>query len=186
MISLGYNPPEFTEPLQLQGDILLSALPPQDAAYESQLLGTVHNSSAFSNMFPFGVDMSLPGGIPAQLGDCFKVNSGEETKTDVFNDSDRSNSVKTDTLTKSEDSDARKGEKTRPKPVTMEELTHDNSRFAKVVKAFLSIHDEENRTVPEIAKKVGELYSGQYADFETVKVSRDIFLRVLWKAHYPE
>lgn len=127
--------------------------------------------------------MSPSGGMPTQFDDSFKIHPGEEAKTDVFNDSDRSNSVKTDNLIKSEDSDVRKGEKTRPKPVTMEELTHDNSRFAKVVKAFLSIHDEENRTVPEIAKKVGELYSGQYADFETVKVSRDIFLRVLWKAH---
>lgn len=134
-------------------------------------------------MFPFGVDMSLSGGMQAQFDDCFKVDSGEETKTDVFNISDRSNSVNTDTLGKSKDSDARKGEKTRPKPVTLEELTHDNSRFAKVVKAFLSIHDEENRTVPEIAKKVGELYSGQYADFETVKVSGDFSLYVQWKVH---
>lgn len=173
-MALGYNHPEFTEPLQLQGDILLSALPPQDSAYESQFLGTFHDSSAFSNMFPFGVDMSLPGGMPAQFDDSFKVDLGEDTKTDVFNNNDQSN--KTDTLTKCEDSDTRKGEKTRPKPVTMEELTHDNSRFAKVVKAFLSIHDEENRTVPEIAKKVGELYSGQYADFETVKVSGDFSL----------
>lgn len=57
------------------------------------------------------------------------------------------------------------------KPLTVEELAHDNSRFAKVVKAFLSIEEPESRTVPEIAKRVSEMYAGQYADFEGVKVN---------------
>ncbi|EJD02065.1 uncharacterized protein FOMMEDRAFT_20854, partial [Fomitiporia mediterranea MF3/22] len=60
-------------------------------------------------------------------------------------------------------------DKRNTKPLTVEDLLHDNSRFAKVVKAFLSIEDAENRTVPEIAKRVSEMYTGQYADFEGVK-----------------
>lgn len=60
-------------------------------------------------------------------------------------------------------------DKRNSKPLTVEELEHDNSRFAKVVKAFLSIEDPESRTVPEIAKRVSDMYSGQYADFEGVK-----------------
>ncbi|KAL5514802.1 hypothetical protein ACEPAG_2118 [Sanghuangporus baumii] len=60
-------------------------------------------------------------------------------------------------------------DKRNTRPLTVEDLLHDNSRFAKVVKAFLSIEDQENRTVPEIAKRVSEMYAGQYADFEGVK-----------------
>lgn len=56
------------------------------------------------------------------------------------------------------------------KPITMEELEHDNSRFARVVKALLSIQDPTKRTVPEIAKAVQDMYPGRYADFEAVKV----------------
>ncbi|KAI5118942.1 hypothetical protein M0805_006288 [Coniferiporia weirii] len=62
-----------------------------------------------------------------------------------------------------------RADKRNSKPLTVQDLTHDNSRFAKVVKAFLSIEEQENRTVPEIAKKVSELCAGQYADFEGVK-----------------
>ncbi|KAH8112237.1 hypothetical protein DFH11DRAFT_514787 [Phellopilus nigrolimitatus] len=62
-----------------------------------------------------------------------------------------------------------RADKRNSKPITVEDLAHDNSRFAKVVKAFLSIEDPESRTVPEIAKRVGDLYAGQYADFEGVK-----------------
>lgn len=186
MMALDYNPPQFTGSLPSQGDNLLSPLPSQGSAYapHAQSLGTYNESSAFANLFPFGIDMSLAGGMPAQFDECLKVDPGEETRLDVFNESDRANSDKINTLTKTEDPDTGKAaERSRPKPVSLEELTHDNSRFAKVVKAFLSIDDEENRTVPEIAKKVGELYSGQYADFETVKVSRDLSLRVQRKAH---
>ena len=63
-------------------------------------------------------------------------------------------------------------DKRNSKPLTVEELEHDNSRFAKVVKAFLSIEDPESRTVPEIAKRVSDMYAGQYADFEGVKVTK--------------
>ena len=56
------------------------------------------------------------------------------------------------------------------KPLQVEELLHDHSRFAKVVKAFLSIEVPEARTVPEISKRVDEMYAGQYSDFEAVKV----------------
>lgn len=56
------------------------------------------------------------------------------------------------------------------KPLQVEELLHDHSRFAKVVKAFLSIEVPEARTVPEISKRVDEMYAGQYTDFEAVKV----------------
>lgn len=65
------------------------------------------------------------------------------------------------------------------KPLTIEELAHDNSRFAKVVKAFLSIEEPESRTVPEIAKRVSEMYAGQYADFEGVKVITSFWESVL-------
>lgn len=61
-------------------------------------------------------------------------------------------------------------DKRNTKPLAVEDLLHDNSRFAKVVKAFLSIEDQESRTVPEIAKRVSDMYTGQYADFEGVKV----------------
>lgn len=57
------------------------------------------------------------------------------------------------------------------KPLTVEDLVHDKSRFAKVVKAFLSIEDESRRTVPEIAKRVDEMHPNRYNDFESVKVS---------------
>jgi hypothetical protein len=60
------------------------------------------------------------------------------------------------------------------KPLCVEDLLHDHSRFAKVVKAFLSIDAPEERTVPEISKRVGELYAGQYPDFEAVKVSANL------------
>ena len=63
-------------------------------------------------------------------------------------------------------------DKRNSKPLTVEELEHDNSRFAKVVKAFLSIEDPESRTVPEIAKRVSDMYAGQYDDFEGVKVTK--------------
>lgn len=63
------------------------------------------------------------------------------------------------------------------KPLTTEELEHDNSRFARVVKALLSIEDHTKRTVPEIAKAVQDMYPGRYADFEAVKVR--VHLRVL-------
>ena len=56
------------------------------------------------------------------------------------------------------------------KPLQVEDLLHDHSRFAKVVKAFLSIEVPEARTVPEISKRVSEMYAGQYPDFEAVKV----------------
>ncbi|KLO15546.1 hypothetical protein SCHPADRAFT_260806 [Schizopora paradoxa] len=55
------------------------------------------------------------------------------------------------------------------KPLTIEELEHDNSRFARVVKALYSIEDHTKRTVPEIAKAVHDAYPGRYADFEAVK-----------------
>ncbi|TDL26753.1 hypothetical protein BD410DRAFT_895360 [Rickenella mellea] len=61
-------------------------------------------------------------------------------------------------------------EKTRiSKPLTVEDLEHDNSRFAKVVKAFLSITDQNRRTVPEIARSVAEMFPDRYADLEGVK-----------------
>jgi hypothetical protein len=56
------------------------------------------------------------------------------------------------------------------KPLTLKDLTHDDSRFAKVVMAFVSISDEKRRTVTEIAKQVSVLYPDKYADFEYVKV----------------
>ena len=62
-------------------------------------------------------------------------------------------------------------QKPQSKPLSLEDLTYDSSRFAKVVKAFLSIEDEKMRTVPEIAKRVDEMFPGQYSDFEGVKVS---------------
>lgn len=74
-------------------------------------------------------------------------------------------------------------DKRNTRPLTVEDLLHDNSRFAKVVKAFLSIEDQENRTVPEIAKRVSEMYAGQYADFEGVKV-RISCLRLALVTHF--
>lgn len=65
------------------------------------------------------------------------------------------------------------------KPLSPDDLAHDNSRFAKVVKAFLSIEDINKRTVPEIAKRVNTMYAGQYSDFEAVKVSEWRYLSTL-------
>lgn len=56
------------------------------------------------------------------------------------------------------------------KPLTLKDLAHDDSRFAKVVMAFVSISDEKRRTVTEIAKQVSVLFPEKYGDFEYVKV----------------
>lgn len=61
------------------------------------------------------------------------------------------------------------------KPVTLKELAQDDSRFAKVVMAFMSISDEKRRTVSEIAKQVSALFPEKYGDFEYVKVCLDHF-----------
>lgn len=65
-------------------------------------------------------------------------------------------------------------DKTRSsKPLTLEELVGEDSRFSKVVQAFCSIEEENKRTVPEIAKRVNEkfqLIPKHYEDFEGVKV----------------
>lgn len=173
LISLDNVPSQFMNPLPKYDDNELS-LSSQISARDSSehSISDLPDSSAFANLFPFGIDLLPSCEIPTQINQTWKSAEGD-ARTDVFTESDRVNSVNVNGLGKGEEEGrtAKKAEKARTKPVTVEELTHDNSRFAKVVKAFLSIHEEESRTVPEIAKKVGELYSGQYADFETVKVS---------------
>lgn len=75
-----------------------------------------------------------------------------------------------------EDHDNQSRKKSRPekirtaKPLSLNDLEHDDSRFAKVVRAFFAIEDEKERTVPEIAKAVDRLNPGRYPDFESVKV----------------
>ena len=142
--------------------------PPGNPISYDQTNASFANDSTLHSSFPFPLDMPFLD----SMGETYSEPTHDETKSNVFTESSRTNSEIFDAPENEQHATKKShAEKMRTKPVTMEELAHDNSRFAKVVKAFLSIPEEENRTVPEIAKKVDELYSGQYADFETVKVS---------------
>lgn len=56
------------------------------------------------------------------------------------------------------------------KPLTWEELEHDESRLGRVARALVSVEDHANRTVDKIAKKFHEMYPDRYPDFKTVVV----------------
>lgn len=96
------------------------------------------------------------------------MNTTENAELDVRQSCGPSTPQVPKSSTTSSTSDSRKQ---GAKPLTLKDLAHDDSRFAKVVMAFMSISDEKRRTVTEIAKQVSVLFPEKYGDFEYVKVS---------------